>query len=422
MRRVYSPNGKLTSDWEDYTKTLVSAFSQLMASVPEVAPEDADLAKFEDMMIVSGLVMPRPPLARGEYPKIEIPSLQKTIKAISTADKDVVKPPRSFMQKKAEAKSIDPFDPKAAMTDEPEEKKPEPRPQPKPRETTSAAAEGPELLVPDYVLLRFVDVTVKPGFSYEYKIKVKMVNPNYLQNSKVVYAQLAKEETIEAPDFTPVPRVNIPYDISWYAMDEDGNHPDGTQAQIHHWLEEILTSPKGGVSLSVGDWSVLEKLALNRGEYIGQRKKVELPVWNPESDGYELARSTQDKLSPKKVEVDFTVRTLNAGDPALLVDYQGGRSRRIFDQSTVSDEEPVRFLVFSPDGKLLVRNSADDIGNEARKARAEEAKKFIADAKQPKSKQNGQFGGNQGPQGLFDRSKGGGGIGPSGAPQGGGNR
>jgi hypothetical protein len=400
MRRVYSPNGKLLSDWEDYTKTLKSEFAQMMARVPEPASEDGELAKFADQMIVPGLVMPRLPLARGEYPKIEIPSLEKSIKALSAADKDAVKPPKSFLRTKVESKGFDPFDPHPQYSDEEPEKKPEPKPQAKPRDnaTASAAGDGPELLIPEYVLLRFLDVTVRPGYSYEYKVKLRMENPNHLQKSKVAYRALAENELIEAAEFTPVPKVTIPYDVSWYVTDEEGNR-DQSQVQIHHWLEDVVTNAKDGTSQPVGDWSVLEKLDAHRGEYIGHTARVQVPVWNTEEDSFVLAR-TPDKTS-SRIPVDFTVRPLLSGDPALLVDYDGGRSRKTFEGNTVSDEGPVRFLVYTPEGKLVVRTHGDEKAEAERKARVDEVKKAIADARQPK-KRNGQVGGSQGPQGLFD--------------------
>jgi hypothetical protein len=184
--------------------------------------------------------------------------------------------------------------------------------------------------------------------------------------------------------------------------DEEGNR-DQSQVQIHRWLDEVVTNPKDNAVQPVGDWSILEKVDAHRGEYIGRPARVQVPVWNPENEAYELAKTPGD-TSSTRLPVDFTVRTLNAADPSLLVDFEGGRSRKTFEGRSVNDEEPVRFLVLTPEGKLVVQTRIADEkspAEEERKARVEEVKKFVADAKLPPNKRN-QIGGNQG---LFDGNK-----------------
>ena len=68
---------------------------------------------------VAGLAMPLPVLAHGHYPECALPLLQKTL-----------------------------ADPQARA-------------------------------LPDYCLLRFPDFTVAPGQTYEYRVRVRMANPNY---------------------------------------------------------------------------------------------------------------------------------------------------------------------------------------------------------------------------------------------------
>src|SRR5262249_33800613 len=38
---------------------------------------------------------------------------------------------------------------------------------------------GEKLIVPEYCLVRVIDVTVKPGESYQYRLRVRVANPNF---------------------------------------------------------------------------------------------------------------------------------------------------------------------------------------------------------------------------------------------------
>src|SRR5438067_13193903 len=97
------------------------------------------------------------------------------------------------------------------VTEEEEERTKRPE-QPTPAESTEKKTEKKdteaesELLIPEKALVRFMDVTVKPGFAYEYRIKVRMANPNY-DKKNLAYSRLAKEKEIVASEWTPVPKV-----------------------------------------------------------------------------------------------------------------------------------------------------------------------------------------------------------------------
>ncbi len=86
----------------------------------------------------------------------------------------------------------------------------------------------------------------------------------------------------------------------------------------------------------------------------------------------------------------------NALDPALLIDYQGGKGwqdrveTRTADnkpKSTLAiDSVPVQMLILTPEGKLMVRNYQDDNGNEERAARLKAWKEWIADVQSGRRK------------------------------------
>src|SRR5262249_46641669 len=80
----------------------------------------------------------------------------------------------------------------------------------------------------DYCLLRFLDVTVEPGKSYRYRVKVKMANPNYSPEPgkrKDTYVQFAKDEVLTS-DWAYVPQtVSVPADEFLYAVDQRNVEP-----------------------------------------------------------------------------------------------------------------------------------------------------------------------------------------------------
>jgi hypothetical protein len=49
----------------------------------------------------------------------------------------------------------------------------------KPKDPMAPARPDREMALPDHCLIRVIDVTVKPGESYQYRIRVRMANPNY---------------------------------------------------------------------------------------------------------------------------------------------------------------------------------------------------------------------------------------------------
>jgi hypothetical protein len=411
-RRVFGPNGKLRSDWADYTQPLLAAFQANMSCATEIADEDPDLKDFEEQMIVPGLVMARPKLAHDqEYPKVEIPAIQKAIKELKNANKDSIKPPDSSLRRRVQGTGLNPFDPKFELKETEEPAKPEPKPKADDKKGdgkksgSSDAEEDRDLVVPEHVLVRFIDFTVEPGYTYEYRVKVRMANPNFGRKDDVVFKLLAKDKTIESPEFVPqgdkAIHARVPYDINWYAIDDLPDR-DRTFIEVHRWLDNVQLSEKNDQMFrAVGDWAVLHKQTARRGEYLGKRDRAELPVWSSEQEHFEIAKNP----GANSVRVDFTVQT--GQEPALLVDLDGGRSQMRFDNRSYTIESPARLLVYTSDGRLIVRHPADDINNKEREARDKKVKDNIADAKKPKAKEGsnmpGGMPGMPGQGGLFDK-------------------
>ena len=52
----------------------------------------------------------------------------------------------------------------------------------------------------DAWLLRFIDVTVEPGLSYKYQIRLKVANPNYRKPVKeLAIPKFAEDQELESP-------------------------------------------------------------------------------------------------------------------------------------------------------------------------------------------------------------------------------
>jgi hypothetical protein len=392
QRRVLSLDGREKSGWQDYEDTLNGRFAGLFAVASDYEKENPDYYKYEGTLN-KGLVMVRPQLERGEYPKIEIDSLKKSLtKLDKEAQGPEVKRPLSELSRKLQKQGTNIWDPlNPFITEEEEEMNKPVQDKPAPPTTESPdkkkdSENDSEMLIPDKALVRFMDVTVEPGNVYEYRIKVRMRNPNYHQKN-LAYSALRELKEIEASEWTQVPQVAVPYDISYYAMDEK----PGRDAimQIHRWVDYLLKDPQNeNTKTPLGDWTIAEKLPVRRGEYIGRIFETKVPVWNIEKEDWELGVNPRNRLD-RKIPVDYTARTSRSLDPALLVDYEGGKEvQDILEvrtlegrpkSSRVVDTVPVQMLILTSEGKLIVRNQPDDNANEERVARHKAWKDWVSD-------------------------------------------
>ena len=84
-------------------------------------------------------------------------------------------------------------------------------------------------------------------------------------------------------------------------------------------MEQVRTD--GGKREPVGAWVVAE-MPVGRGEYVGRKQYVKLPLWSSETQQY-LLREMADKVvkgkyQPKGWLVDFSTKS-------VLVDFEGGK-------------------------------------------------------------------------------------------------
>ena len=231
--------------------------------------------------------------------------------------------------------------------------------------------------------------------SYQYRVKVKMRNPNFGKGNLVSKLDDAKREILEGP-WLEIPEVfTAPTDYFLYAHDSaeyadastkliDAN---GKEAQFRKFLEvdEVKDGRRAVVEIQrwmpsvrlenskvepIGTW-VVAKLPVGPGEFIGKRQFLELPLWSGGLGNYvlrELAGGLRifgirdPKHQPKGWPMSFR-------SPSILIDFDGGKVKPRVNDREVADDADSELLILQPDGKLLVRNSGADTANRERKER-----------------------------------------------------
>src|SRR5262249_47257267 len=258
--------------------------------------------------------------------------------------------------------------------------------------TPNAIANMP---IPKMALIRIIDPTVEPGYTYQYRVRIRMLNPNY-QKRNVATKSMSKIPELSAKEWTTLDPVEIPPDAYW-CVTEDRRDPEKATVQIQRWLDYVAPDPKNpGFKGSVAEWTILEKTPAYRGEYIGGIHRVKVPVWKMEQAKYELAKKPGN--SQPGVPVDLSVRGARGQDPALLIDIEGGKGAKLRHGSrTIVEDMPLQLLVLAPDGRLIVRSTEEDGGDQEFQKRYRDWKQWITELEKGKPK----------PESMFDRNKGG---------------
>jgi len=258
---------------------------------------------------------------------------------------------------------------------------------------TQAPPTLPEI---DHILMRFLDTDVKPGFTYQYRVRLRMKNPNFKQTGKVGRDDDAKIEFLNSVWVEIPEKVTIPNESFLYAYDANkyldyvktlsessGKEPQiaklleerdvregkKTVVQVQTWMEKIRID-SGNKTEPVGTW-VVSAMPVGPGDYIGRRQLVELPLWSSGivnyvlrelAGGVKVAGLTNQKNQPKGWPINFRTQS-------ILVDFDGGKSKNRINDKDVFDDSASELLILRADGKLLVRSSADDMDEKDRAKR-----------------------------------------------------
>lgn len=303
-----------------------------------------------------------------------------------------------------------------------------------------------------HMLIRFLDTDLMPGVSYQYRVAVKLRNPNFNKPKDVADESLAKQEFISSEYFQCRQTLKVPGESHLYAgsikeyekkvtdlvdavkketppgVDSGGIAPDrvrklfefnevrdGKRAvvQMQRWVQTVAF---GGEEERIGAW-VQTEVPVSPGEFIGRRMLVELPLWKAAQGKYQLTppskkleRYWPDKVpSPAGRPVDF--RTTH-----VLMDFEGGKASAKVDDRSVSDEAATELLILRADGKLEVRKELTDAANPDRTLRDKNWKDWITEVRKTSPVGAGGTPGT----GFEPPRGGGGGAGTGGNPGGGG--
>lgn len=298
-----------------------------------------------------------------------------------------------------------------------------------------------------HMLIRFLDTDLLPGVSYQYRVAVKVRNPNFGKPKEVADENQAKVEFITSPYFQCKQTLKVPAESYMYAgstkeyekrvldmiddvkkanpdKDRNGVAPDrlrklfefqetrdGKRAvvQMQRW---VYSTTFGGEEERIGAW-VQADIPVAPGEYIGRRTLVEIPLWKAALGKYQLTPPTKDLVtswpkgvtSPPGRPVDFRTRH-------VLMDYEGGKTAASIDGRSVSDDAATELLILRDDGKLEVRKELADAVVPERVVRDKNWKEWIAEVRK-------QFDGTGGTApGGFEPGRGGSPGSPSGPPGG----
>ena len=129
---------------------------------------------------------------------------------------------------------------------------------------------------------------------------------------------------------------------------------------------------------------------MGRGEFIGKKTYVKLPLWSAAINQYVLREMpasvfrTKDKQQPKGWLVDFSSRS-------ILVDFEGARSKVKALNKTLDEEVATEMLISRPDGKLQVLRSDADMSDPNRVKLEGEWKKWVESVKSRKVLRSSTF-------------------------------
>jgi hypothetical protein len=439
QRRTLGPNGQVKQDWDDaFMKTWTDSMKRLFIRSVGIQEDDVK----EQFLIVPGLTSPRPLMARDlKYPEVKLDTIQKTVESMEKAYKESIPKQVSLTTNRFKGDGFNPFSPRGFEQQPPSQggygmlggmQGMQPgMMQPGGAGRTGGAGVGgdrgdrgegnflqqqQEVFLPDHVMVRFLDPTVEPGFTYQYRVKVKMANPNFKRTKDVAFPSLAKPEFLTSKDWATSKdlTVSVPADNFYYVVNETstgGNYVheaapmsrDKMPVQIHRWLTVEQIDPNNPDTRStVGEWSILDRALFSRGEYLRKTANVEVPVWFYPLETYVMPSA--GRTSRGRVSVEYHTRQPTSTTSAVLVDFEGGEQvRHLVPQpagqaaKSVFDSSPIQALILRPDGKLIVRNSGSDTEDDTRKARLEEWRKLIREAKTGQlTHSNLQQQGNQG--------------------------
>ncbi len=245
----------------------------------------------------------------------------------------------------------------------------------------------------DHLLMRFLDVDVMPGNTYQYRVKVLMKNPNFKNVAQLADDNMGKVEVLESAWYELPQKLAVPQESYLYAYPvkkyeeaitkiyEDSGKAEairkvaelqevkeGKRAviQVQQWMEWLRIGSKQEEPLGA---FVQAEMPVAAGEFVGKKVPIELPLWRSAALNYVLPQgdtktpiypnwpkdTNNNKYTlPKMRVLDF--RTKN-----VLVDFEGGHTNTKVGNTTLADDSASDLLIVREDGKIEVRSEGLDM-------------------------------------------------------------
>jgi len=400
-RQVLAPDGKVIQfegkDWaplnfeEKYRETIFPR---------SVGEKEDDATLLQYVMFLppeQELVMPLPLLLTGSYAPLRLASIQQTIRKLQAINKPIDVPrPKSRLQSGGSVWERTGVSPVAAAG--------QPQPggdvnipkipkkgnlvnvQPKDSGQGSQSFE-----IPDQILVRFIDNDIIPDRQYRYRIKLRMVNPNWVGEKDAAGEPVNKQKYdlvsrpsdadidviegkfVESPETVSVPREEFLFAADPVTDPKDAKknliklEPGQGLLQYQRWL---ALAAVGNYKEPVADWIVADVL-VKRGTYVGGKQFVNLPIWSSEYNRYILRELPGEKGS-KQTKRGVVMDPTRPGPQYVVVDIEGGMQRSSTPSRTLVDESATEILLLDEDGNLSVRSAVAD-RSDADRAKREEA-------------------------------------------------
>lgn len=265
-----------------------------------------------------------------------------------------------------------------------------------------------EVALPDTCLVRFLDVSIQPGKVYQYRVRVKMTNPNYGMKDRALSMDLTVDKELAGPWKEIGKDISIPPDLFYYAVDEERaegqrgyekTNADRVAVQVHRWMDTVFFNNR---LWAVGDWVILKRALVYRGEMLNVSENVEVPAWVPTLKEFLFLKPTNERTPRGTVARKGKGIPVEFNTDAMLVDFEGGGQRSVtVGGRTVTDTAPAELLILGSDGRMMVaRNGAKDTADTARADRLKSLEKWLGDVQ----KNVDEAGGTKKPGGenLFD--------------------
>jgi hypothetical protein len=391
-RRMILPNGK-AMEWQplDYLQNYAPVYKRMVAEHP-----DAEDLNYVKMHYAHKLWMAYPEALQTTYPEVRMKTITDTIQK----QKDLNKPP---VQAKADNRlkgEGDVFAPIGAqntgnnlfgnMEDAgmgaggmnlPGWMRGKGQKMTTGDEGVVASTGQQEAI--DYILVRVFDAdkNMRPGVKYQYRMRVKMENPNFKKKEMMSRPSDADKEVLEGEWAEMQGTVGVPPESYLYVSEPSGDKKgpqlkDGQALlQVQRWVPQVQFDRNRE---PFGDWFVAD-VPVNRGTFVTGKQLVTIPLWSSERFNFVMRELPPEKFAKSKEPRRGVLMDLSRND-LLIVDIQGGKYSRYFAKPgtrPVDDEAAYEVLFLREDGTLEVRNSATDKEDTARKEREERWKKWV---------------------------------------------